>query len=121
MEDKSKEIKHTDLYNRVLESVDIVETLRKYMILEGENGSYLEGKCPFNEKCGKSFTVSQDKGKFYCFGCHASGDAIGFMSKIMGNVNKSTAAKFLDNLQKSKSWSNNDPSKEAISKEETKE
>ena len=109
------EARDPDFYKRVIDSVDIVETIRKYIPLEGGNGSYLEGKCPFDEKCGKSFTVSPERKIFYCFGCHTRGDVISFIAKIGGNMNKATAARFLENLQKSKGWSTNGP------KEETKE
>jgi DNA primase len=106
MEDKTLSVTHTDLYIRVIETVDIIETIKKYIPLDGGDGSYLEGKCPFDEKCGKSFCVSPTKKTFYCFGCHSRGDVIAFMAK-MGNMNKATAARFLDNLQKSNSWSSN--------------
>jgi DNA primase len=94
-----------NLYARIVESVDIVDTLSKYTKLEN-TGSYFEGKCPFNEKCGKSFCVSRSQKSFFCFGCHSRGDVITFIARI-GNMNKATAARFLSNLQKSESWSDN--------------
>ncbi|KKQ11107.1 MAG: primase protein, partial [candidate division TM6 bacterium GW2011_GWF2_36_6] len=57
-------------------------------------GLYLKGSCPFHSEKDASFTVSPDKQIFYCFGCHASGDAIAFIAKIE-NLNQLQAAKFL--------------------------
>ena len=34
--------------------------------------------CPFHNEKTPSFTVSEDKGFFHCFGCGAHGDVIGF-------------------------------------------
>jgi len=36
------------------------------------------GLCPFHKEKTPSFTVSDDKGFFHCFGCGAHGDVIGF-------------------------------------------
>ena len=39
------------------------------------------GLCPFHNEKTPSFTVSDDKGFFHCFGCGAHGDVIGFVMK----------------------------------------
>lgn len=57
-------------------------------------GHYWKGSCPFHAEKDASFTVSPDKQIFYCFGCHASGDVIGFMSKIE-NMTQREAAQHL--------------------------
>ncbi len=35
--------------------------------------------CPFHQEKSASFHVDDRKGFFYCFGCHAKGDAVGFL------------------------------------------
>ena len=35
--------------------------------------------CPFHQEKSASFHVDDRKGFYYCFGCHAKGDAIGFV------------------------------------------
>ncbi|WP_372005588.1 DNA primase [Tistrella mobilis] len=42
------------------------------------------GLCPFHNEKTPSFTVSDDKGFYYCFGCGAKGDAIDFEMKLGG-------------------------------------
>jgi DNA primase len=39
------------------------------------------GLCPFHSEKTPSFTVSEDKGFFHCFGCGAHGDAIGYVMR----------------------------------------
>jgi len=47
-------------------------------------GAEWKACCPFHEERTPSFHVVPDKGFFHCFGCHASGDAIGFLQKFDG-------------------------------------
>ena len=42
------------------------------------------GLCPFHNEKTPSFTVSEEKGFFHCFGCGAHGDAIGFVMRSEG-------------------------------------
>ncbi|OYX25744.1 MAG: DNA primase [Rhodobacterales bacterium 32-66-7] len=37
--------------------------------------------CPFHQEKSASFHVDDHKGFYYCFGCHAKGDAIGFVKE----------------------------------------
>ncbi|HLS59386.1 MAG TPA: CHC2 zinc finger domain-containing protein, partial [Paracoccaceae bacterium] len=38
--------------------------------------------CPFHQEKTASFHVDDGKGFYYCFGCHAKGDAISFLREI---------------------------------------
>src|SRR5258706_1429831 len=42
------------------------------------------GLCPFHNEKSPSFTVSDEKGFFHCFGCGAHGDVIGFVMRSDG-------------------------------------
>ena len=42
------------------------------------------GLCPFHSEKTPSFTVSEDKGFYHCFGCGAHGDVIGFVMRAEG-------------------------------------
>src|SRR5512138_620754 len=44
-------------------------------------GKQLIAPCPFHEEKSASFNVSSAKGLYHCFGCGASGDVIGFVTK----------------------------------------
>ena len=37
--------------------------------------------CPFHQEKSASFHVDDRKGYYYCFGCHAKGDALGFIKE----------------------------------------
>lgn len=63
-----------DLLNRV----DIVETVDKRVKLK-KTGKNYSACCPFHDEKTPSFTVSPDKQFYYCFGCGAGGNAIGFV------------------------------------------
>ena len=38
--------------------------------------------CPFHQEKSASFHCDDQKGYYYCFGCHESGDAITFVEKM---------------------------------------
>ncbi|BFM05697.1 DNA primase [Halioxenophilus aromaticivorans] len=63
-----------DLLDR-LDIVDIVDSRVKLK----RTGKNYAACCPFHDEKTPSFTVSQDKQFYYCFGCGASGNALGFV------------------------------------------
>ena len=66
---------------RVNERTDIYSVVSRYVTLTQKSGRYW-GRCPFHNEKTASFTVSPDKGFFYCFGCGAGGNAFKFLSLI---------------------------------------
>ena len=42
------------------------------------------GLCPFHSEKTPSFTISEEKGFYHCFGCGAHGDVIGFVMRTEG-------------------------------------
>ena len=60
---------------------DIVELVGSYVQLK-RKGRLYGGLCPFHSEKTPSFYVYPDTQSFYCFGCGAGGDAIGFVRKI---------------------------------------
>lgn len=62
-------------------NVDIVEVISQYVALKRKGSNYF-GLCPFHNEKSPSFSVSETKQIFHCFGCGAGGDAIGFLKKI---------------------------------------
>jgi len=59
---------------------DIVDVISSYVKLQKKGSSYF-GLCPFHNEKSPSFSVSQDKQMYYCFGCGASGNVITFIMK----------------------------------------
>jgi DNA primase len=62
----------------LLERVDIVEVVERRVPLKKSGRNY-SARCPFHEEKTPSFTVSPDKQFYYCFGCGAGGNALGFV------------------------------------------
>ncbi|MBQ7259063.1 MAG: DNA primase [Paludibacteraceae bacterium] len=70
-----------DTIEKIYAAAKIEEVVSDYVTLR-KRGANLIGLCPFhNEKTG-SFTVSPSKGIYKCFGCGASGHAVGFIMEI---------------------------------------
>lgn len=63
-----------DLLNRT----DIVEVVGSRIQLK-KTGKNYSACCPFHKEKTPSFTVSPDKQFYYCFGCGAGGNALGFV------------------------------------------
>ena len=59
---------------------NIVSVVERYVRLEKKGRKYW-GCCPFHNEKTPSFSVSEDEGLFYCFGCKESGDVISFVMK----------------------------------------
>ncbi len=58
--------------------VDIVELIDSYVPLKRAGRSFV-ACCPFHQEKTPSFSVSQTKQFYHCFGCGVSGNVIGFM------------------------------------------
>ena len=86
-----------DFINRIRESVDIVSLINMYLPLERAGNRY-KARCPFHTEKTPSFTVTPEIGRYYCFGCHETGDAINFIMK-MNNLDFPEAVEYLANMQ----------------------
>jgi DNA primase len=62
----------------VLARSDIVEIIRSRVKLTQRGDKHL-ARCPFHQEKTPSFNVSHIKQFYYCFGCGAGGNAIGFL------------------------------------------
>lgn len=67
---------------------DIVGVIRGYLPDLKKTGKNWTAKCPFHQEKSASFSVSESKGFFWCFGCGAGkelgNDAIGFVRAMTG-------------------------------------
>jgi DNA primase len=64
-------------------AADIVEVVSGRTQLRRAGARYT-GLCPFHDERTPSFSVSPDKGLYFCFGCHAAGDAVSFIEETEG-------------------------------------
>ena len=62
----------------LLDRLDIVEVVDHRVKLK-KTGKNYSACCPFHDEKTPSFTVSPDKQFYHCFGCGASGNALGFI------------------------------------------
>ena len=66
--------------DKVRDLADIVEIVSDYLPLKRSGANYV-GLCPFHNEKTPSFTVSESKQFFHCFGCGAGGDSVTFIMK----------------------------------------
>ncbi|MEH8016511.1 DNA primase [Rheinheimera muenzenbergensis] len=67
--------------DELLARTDIVELIDQRVPLKKAGRNYA-ACCPFHNEKSPSFTVSQDKQFYHCFGCGAHGNAISFMMEF---------------------------------------
>ena len=67
----------------LLSRIDIVEVINKVSPLK-RTGKNFMCCCPFHKEKTPSFSVSQQKQFFKCFGCGSSGNVIGFLMRYEG-------------------------------------
>ena len=62
----------------LLDRVDIVEVIDRRVKLK-KTGKNFSACCPFHDEKTPSFSVNPGKQFYYCFGCGAGGNALGFL------------------------------------------
>lgn len=67
-----------DFIDTLLARVDIVDVIDRRVSLKKAGQNY-QACCPFHTEKTPSFTVSQTKQFYHCFGCGAHGTALGFL------------------------------------------
>ncbi|MGL4963170.1 MAG: CHC2 zinc finger domain-containing protein [Inquilinus sp.] len=68
----------------LLDRVSLADLAGKRGVLLKKRGNRLWGLCPFHAEKSPSFTIltGRVRDRFHCFGCGASGDAIGFLQQL---------------------------------------
>ena len=59
-------------------SISIVDVISEYVQLRKRGKNYI-GLCPFHAEKTPSFTVTEEKQIFHCFGCHVGGNVFKFL------------------------------------------
>src|SRR5579872_1711032 len=68
-----------EFIQQLLSRIDIVDLIDNRIPLRKKSGNNYFARCPFHNEKSASFSVSQPKQFYYCFGCGAHGNAIDFM------------------------------------------
>ena len=66
---------------KVRESADLVALIAEHTEIKRSGRSWM-ARCPMHGERTPSLSVSPEKGVYYCFGCHRSGDAISFVQEM---------------------------------------
>lgn len=73
--------------NSVLQAIkgrlNLVDIARRYVELRRAGPRWV-APCPFHQETKPSFSIHEEQGFFYCFGCQASGDLFDFYGRING-------------------------------------
>ena len=75
------------IYQRIKQTVTTRQAAERYGLSVNRSGM---AQCPFHEDHNPSMKVDD---RFYCFGCHASGDVIDFTARLFGISLKDAAEK----------------------------
>lgn len=68
---------------RIRERVSIASIIGESVKLQ-RRGRSLLGLCPFHKEKTPSFHVNEERGRYHCFGCQASGDVFRFVQETEG-------------------------------------
>lgn len=72
-----------EVVDTVRKELDIVDVISEYMQLK-KQGRNFTGLCPFHGEKTPSFSVSQEKQLYHCFGCGAGGNVFTFVMEYEG-------------------------------------
>jgi len=82
-----------EIINHFNNKAKLSEFLSQFLELKNRGNSHI-AICPFHKEKTPSFTVSDDKGLYYCFGCGEGGNVFNFVSKYK-NLTAKESLKFI--------------------------
>jgi DNA primase len=68
-----------EIVEEIRSRCNIVDTIRSYIPLKKAGGGTWKALCPFHNEKTPSFTVSEQNGRYHCFGCGTGGDVFKFV------------------------------------------
>lgn len=81
------------IFEQIKDRLSITDVLASYITLI-PSGSNFKAKCPFHNERSASFSISPERGLYYCFGCGARGDIFTFIEQFEG-IDRKGALKIL--------------------------
>ena len=82
-----------DIIEEVRQKNDIVDVISSYVRLQKKGSNHM-GLCPFHNEKSPSFSVSQSKQMYHCFGCGVGGNIFTFIMEYE-NYSFTEALKYL--------------------------
>lgn len=70
-----------EVVTQVVQAHNIIDIVGQYVALKKSGRNYF-GLCPFHSEKSPSFSVSEQKQIYYCFGCKVGGDVIKFVMEV---------------------------------------
>lgn len=92
-----KDAAYDEFIDKLRSQSDIVSVISEYVPLKKRGRNYW-GCCPFHHEKTPSFSVTPDKGFFYCFGCQAGGNVFNFLMKVDNLTFMEAVKKLADRL-----------------------
>jgi DNA primase len=68
-----------EIIEEIRSRCNIVDVIRGYIPIKKAGGGTWKALCPFHNEKTPSFTISEQRGRYHCFGCGAGGDAFKFV------------------------------------------
>lgn len=72
-----------ELIQKIKDSVNIIELIGEHVVLK-KSGTQYTGLCPFHSERSPSFSVSEQKQLYHCYGCKQGGDLVSFVMDLHG-------------------------------------
>ncbi len=72
-----------ELLQKIKDAVNLVDVVGEHVVLR-KTGSNHSGLCPFHSERTPSFSVSESKQLYHCYGCKKGGDLVSFVMEIHG-------------------------------------
>lgn len=72
-----------ELLQKIRDGVNLVDVVSEHVVLR-RSGTNHSGLCPFHSERTPSFSVSENKQLYYCYGCKRGGDAFRFVMEMHG-------------------------------------
>lgn len=63
--------------------MNLLEVIGEHVVLRKAGGNYV-GLCPFHSERTPSFSVSESRQLYHCYGCKRGGDLISFIMEVLG-------------------------------------
>ncbi len=70
-----------ELLKKIKDAVNLVDIVSEHVVLR-KSGSNHTGLCPFHSERSPSFSVSEQKQLYHCYGCKKGGDLVNFVQEI---------------------------------------